>query len=428
VDVCAARRKTRGAQLTRREFLTTSAAVLAVARDGVAREHVSREIFLRSPGKGTAVSACAYYTQCSGGAMVSVEGRSSRSDTTDAVYCRKSADYGHTWSEPTERKIREKRPEGTWRLAPRAGYVDPHTGRYLEFWNEAVLPTDNPLEGLRQWNVFYSVEGVAHQVIHEGPEFDPRHPLPGVFTGKNCVMLGDVPCLPITLKDGSILLPVQITPLDASGKLYNPGGGYTYTDVAILHAHWKGNSLQWQMAELIKGDPARSTRGMDEGTLGALADGRLIVVMRGSNHRKPQLPGYRWISYSHDGGWHWTAPAPWTYSSGEPFYSPSSCSQLLRHSNGRLYWLGNICRENPNNDLPRRPFYVGEVDQHTGLLIRKSLIVVDDVEPGDDPILMLSNFYAREDRETRQIALHMTRMFALKDGWVGDAYLYRVDV
>jgi hypothetical protein len=154
----------------------------------------------------------------------------------------------------------------------------------------------------------------------------------------------------------------------------------------------------------------------------------LIVVMRGSNHRKPQLPGYRWISYSHDCGWHWTPPIPWTYTSGESFYSPSSCSQLLRHSNGKLYWLGNICRENPNNDLPRRPFYVGEVDQNTGLLNRDSLIVVDDREPGDDEILMLSNFYAREDRETHHIALHMTRMFAFKDGWVGDAYLYRIDV
>jgi hypothetical protein len=408
--------------MTRRDFLATAVVCL------VPRERVSREIFLRSPGKGTAVHACAFYTQASGGAMVSMEGRSSRSDTVDVVYSRHSADYGHTWSQPTERKIREKRPEGTWRLAPRAGYVDPKTGRYIEFWNEAVLPTDDPREGMRQWKIFCSVEGVARQVIQEGKDFDARHPLPGVYTGKNCVMLGDVPSLPITLKDGSILLPVQIAPLDAHGELYNPAGGYTYTDVAVLHAQWKGKVLQWRMAELIKGDPARSTRGMIEGTLATLADGRLIVVMRGSNDRKQQLPGYRWISYSHDGGWHWTPPAPWTYSSGESFYSPSSCSQLLRHSNGKLYWLGNICRENPDNDLPRRPFYVGEVDQNTGLLIRDSLILVDDRQPGDDEILALSNFYAREDRETRQIALHMTRMFTFKDGWVGDAFLYRIEV
>jgi hypothetical protein len=387
--------------------------------------------------------------------MVSMEGRSSRYDTVDAVYLRHSTDNGRTWSELTERKIREKRPEGVWRLAPRAGYVDPMTGRYIEFWNEAVLPTDDPMEGMRQWTIHYSVEEPARpygggsggvvptyplptpyhpvakgpfQVVQQGKEFNARHPLPGVYTGKNCVMLGDVPSLPITLKDGSILLPVQIAPLGPDGKLYNPGGGYTYTDVAILHARWKGKHLVWRMAELIKGDPARTTRGMIEGTLATLADGRLIVVMRGSNDRKQSLPGYRWISYSHDGGWHWTAPAPWTYTSGESFYSPSSCSQLLRHSNGKLYWLGNISATNPRGNLPRRPFYVGEVDQDTGRLIRDSLILVDDRQPGDDEILLLSNFYAREDRETHQVALHMTRMFTFKDGWVGDAYLYRIEV
>lgn len=409
--------------MTRREFLATSMVLLVPPHP-----RVSREIFIHSPGKGTAVDACAFYTQATGGAMVSVEGRSSRSDTVDVVYLRHSTDYGHTWSQPTEKKIQEKRPEGTWRLAPRAGYVDPGTKRYLEFWNEGVLPTDDPREGLKQLNIYYSLDGVKHQVLQQGKEFGPRHPLPGVYTGKNCVMLGDVPSLPITLKDGSILLPAQITPLDAEGKLYNPGHGYTYTDVAILHGRWKGKQLQWRMAELIKGDPARSTRGMIEGTLATLPDGRLMVVMRGANDRKGELPGYRWISYSRDGGWHWTAPVPWTYTSGDSFYSPSSCSQLLRHSNGKLYWLGNISRTNPRVDLPRYPFYVGEVDQNTGLLIRDSLIVVDDREAGDAEILTLSNFYAREDRETHQIALHMTRMFTFKDGWVGDAYLYRIEV
>jgi hypothetical protein len=71
---------------------------------------------------------------------------------------------------------------------------------------------------------------------------------------------------------------------------------------------------------------------------------------------------------------------------------------------------------------------VGEVDQDSGLLIRDSLTQVDDRRPGDDEILMLYSIYAREDRQTRQIALHMTRLFAFKDGWVGDALLYRISV
>ena len=305
----------------------------------------------------------------------------------------------------------------------------PKLGGLFSFGMRGILPTDDPIEGMRQWNIYYSVDGKgSYQLIQHGREFSATHPLPGIYTGKNCVMLGDVPCLPMSRKDGTILLPVETTPLGPDGTLYNPTSGYTYTDVAVVHARWKGKHLEWQTADPIKGDPGRCTRGMDEATIETLADGRLILVMRGSNARKTTLPGYRWVSYSSDGGWHWTKPTPWTYTDGDPFYSPSSCSQLLRHSNGKLYWLGNISPTNPQGNRPRFPFFVGEVDQDSGLLIRASLIKVDDRQPRESELLALSSPYAREDRETKQIALHMTRMFAFPDGWRGDAFLYRIDV
>jgi hypothetical protein len=43
-------------------------------------------------------------------------------------------------------------------------------------------------------------------------------------------------------------------------------------------------------------------------------------------------------------------------------------------------------------------------------------------------VLSLSNFYAREDRRTHEIAVHMTRLFARPKSWAGDAYLYRITV
>ena len=71
--------------------------------------------------------------------------------------------------------MRETRPGGTLRRHPRGGFVDPVTGRYLEIWNEGVLPSDDPLEGMRQWNVYYTVSedggrthGGVRQVIHAG--------------------------------------------------------------------------------------------------------------------------------------------------------------------------------------------------------------------------------------------------------------------
>jgi hypothetical protein len=119
---------------------------------------------------------------------------------------------------------------------------------------------------------------------------------------------------------------------------------------------------------------------------------------------------------------------PWTYDDGSKFFSPSACSQLLRHPSGRLFWLGNITPENPRGNRPRYPLVMGEVDRVSGLLRRTSVRTIDTLQQGEDPVLSLSNFYARVDRRTHEIAIHMTRLFARPDEWSGDAYLYRVPV
>src|SRR5439155_20973747 len=172
-----------------RDLVSRRSLLVAVPGLSRAQERVRREVFLASPARGTAVMAEAYYTSARGGAMLSIEHRLSRSDTVDAAYYRTSRDHGRTWSAPVARTTGERRPGGMWRCHPRACYLDPATGRFLEFWVEGVLPTDDPLEGMRQWNICYKVDGGdAHQLIHEGAEFDATHPLPGVYTGRNCVM------------------------------------------------------------------------------------------------------------------------------------------------------------------------------------------------------------------------------------------------
>jgi hypothetical protein len=407
------------AHLSRRALLSAPAAF--------AEPMVRREVFLRSPTKGVAVMAYAFYTKPQGGDMLSIEQRWTRSDTIDIAYIRRSRDFGRTWTAPIEMRTGERRADGMLRRHPRCGFSDPHSGRYVEFWTEGVLPSDDPLEGLRNWNIYYRADfGPTRQVIHRGAEFDARHPLPGVWTGRNCVMLGDMTCIPVAAPDGRILLPVQITPLGQDGKLYNPGGGYTYTDAAVLGGRWRGDRLEWELSDLVKGDPARSTRGMVEPTIEFLQDGRLLMVLRGSNDKRPELPGYRWVSFSSDGH-RWSTPTPWTCDDGTSFFSPSSCSQLVRHSSGRLFWIGNITAENPRGNRPRYPMVIGEVDRRSGLLQRATVRIIDTLQPGEDPILSLSNFYAREDRRTRRLALHMTRLFAHPTGWAGDAYLYLID-
>lgn len=254
--------------LSRRAFLTVPALAQA------APPAIRREVFRASPREGVAVMAYAWYTSARGGSMTSIEQHWTRSDTIDVACIRRSRDHGATWTQPEEMRTGEHTAAGMLRRHPRAGFIDPPTGRYIEFWTEGVLPTDDPLEGMRRWNIFYRMGGVKQQIIHTGAEFNATHPLPGVFTGNNCVMLGDMPFVPLSMPNGRILVPIQMSPLGPDGKLYNPTGAYTYTEVAVLHGRWQDGKLQWEMSQPIKADPARATRGMDEPTVQILNDGR----------------------------------------------------------------------------------------------------------------------------------------------------------
>lgn len=421
-----------------RALVPAAAVALAAAGPAATPDSSRREVFLPSPKPGVAVLAATYATRPAGDDLISVHQLMSRSDTVDVAFLRHSADGGRTWSAATEIPTLEQRPGGKLRRALRGGVADPRTGRFVRFHIEGLLPTDDPLEGMRQWYVCYSVSSdggrtwpVNARVIQDGPEFSPDHPLPGVWIGKNCVMVGDLASVPVFLRDGTLLVPVIITPLGPDGTYHNPGGGYTYSDAAALRGRWREDgTLSWELSGLIKADPARSTRGMDEPTFAELSDGRILAVLRGSNHTKPTLPAHRWAAWSADGGRTWTPPEPWTYDDGTAFFSPSSCSQLVSHSSGRLFWIGNISPKNPDGNRPRFPLVIGEVDAQSGRLLRGTVRPIDDRGPGDGELLSLSNFSAREDRTTGEIVVNLSRLFQHsrpgETDWTSDAYLYRV--
>ena len=128
------------------------------------------------------------------------------------------------------------------------------------------------------------------------------------------------------------------------------------------------------------------------------------------------------------------SPAPWTDTDGEPFFSPSSCSQLIPYQDGRLFWMGNICPENPKGDNPRYPLVLCEIDRETGMVVKDSVAVIDDWRPGESPCLTLSNFYARENRAEGGLTLHMTRLYARdfrvggKVDFTADALVYAIGI
>lgn len=432
----------------RRSFLRAVATLAAVgalgARTRGAAEsklfRVRRELFLKSPRAGVTLLASSFYTRPRGGDLMSRHSYLTQSDTANHAFRRFSRDHGRTWSEPEEVMTAEQRPGGMFRRGSPAQLVDPITGTLIDFRIEGLFANDHPLARLRGWTIHtaFSDDGgrTWHgetPVVHAGAEFSAAHPLPGVWTGKNCAFIGDKTCVPIALADGTILMPIQIAPLGVDGKLHNPAGGYTYTHAAVLRGRWgAGKKLVWEMSAPIEADPALSTRGMIEPTIAPLADGRLIMVLRGSNDRKPALFGARWVSFSSDAGRTWTKPAHWTYADGTAFHSPSACSQLLTHSSGRLLWIGNISPQNPTGNGPRYPLVIGEVDRRSGALRSETIVAIDDRGPGDSEFLSLSNFQAREDRETREVVVHLARQGVNsvkgKHDFTADAFLYRITV
>jgi hypothetical protein len=394
----------------------------------------SRSVFYKTPGPGIWVTGTSFYTRAKGLEKMRKISTVTRSDAADTASKSYSVDNGRTWSETEAIDFITRDKNGVRRSYPLPGFIDPVRDRYLAMILEGTLPTDDPMEGMKNWYLKYSVSrdggrtsAVEEQVIQRG-DYTADHPCEGVWVGRNSMMIGDTTCRPIRTSRGDILVPVQVTPVGPDGEYHNPDGGYTYHDSAVLIGRWtSGDRISWDLSEYVSNDPALSTRGALEPTIAEMPNGRILMVMRGSNDSNPGLPGIKWFSTSEDGGRTWCKIEPWTYRGGTKFFSPSSCSQLLRHSNGSYYWLGNITPKNPAGNRPRYPLVIGEVDPESCLLVKESVMVIEDRERGQPIEMSLSNFMAHEDRENGDIILNMSPLFTREFlDWTGDAYLYRI--
>lgn len=417
---------------------------------------ISSDCFMRSPKPGALMQSNVFPTSLRKPSLINFFGYLLRSDTVHATSVRWSDDNGQSWS-PAAAWLPSQRladPDcSTVRRHYRNIYVCPQTHRTVLFYNEARLPRDQVANWYTHGTLRYAVSEdggrtfiLDEAVVDSRPTCGPGHPIPDVWTGKNSLMLGDHSCEALALDDGSLLLAPSITPMGEDGAYLNPYKALGFFEVRILRGTWINHArIRWDSISGVKGDPGQTTRGLDEATLGKLADGRLLMVMRGSNDRggkdttRWDWPGYRWHTISSDQGKTWSKASPWRYDDGTCFFSPASCSQLIAHPSGRLFWIGNIVTQNPWGNLPRSPIQIAEVDRSSGLLIKSSVTIIDERRPGECEAMMLSNFYARVDRETGDIVLHLTRAFSNRLpgyrfspydwgtlDYTSDAYQYRI--
>lgn len=419
---------------------------------------VSKEIFAKSPQPGAAAMGYSFYSRSKGVEMIRVLGSMTRADTMDTEIRSYSSDNGKTWSEPEIQEFIFETDAGVHRQYIRPGFVDPVNGWMLTMVVEGVLPNDDPMDGERNWYLRYRVSKdggrttIVDEVLVQKGDYTTEHPIEGVWVGKNGIMIGDVSARPIRTSGGKVLVPANITPIGPSGQYHNPGDGYSYYEALVLVGTWFDcGRMEWDVSEMVKNDPKQSTRGSIEPTLAEFPDGRILMVLRGCNakynaeddseyYAKDEngndLEGHEWFSVSKDGGYTWSKPAEWKYSNGQSFYAPGACSQLLSHSNGHIYWMGNITPENPLGGAPRYPFVIGRVDPKTLGLVKETVTILDDRDNDESEMLSLSNFFAEEDRETGEVMIYMPRLGEkrYKDtpvdeiDWTANVYLYRVEL
>ena len=379
---------------------------------------IRKDVWIESPGPGTAVfSGSITYLEKTGLRLGQCVRCQRASDRPEAVSLRISEDNGRTWGE--EQALTAARYSQDRVVRSHAGlWLDADVDRVLKMRTEATLLKDDVHSGLKHRRTFYAVSAdggrsfaPAEQLIEKGREFGPDHPLKGDYYGRNCVQF----LRPIKLSEREILIPAQLHPLDTDGQPYNPTGGFTYTHLIFLHGTWSDDltRIEWESVGPVTLDPEYSTRGLIEPTAAVLADGnRVVCLCRASNDRDHSIRCCKWKTVSTDRGYTWSKPEPLRYRDGGELLSPSSIHRLIRHSNGNLYWLANVCEANPKGNHPRFPLVIAEVDESGVSVIRDTLTVIDTKQPGESDALQLSNFGVYEDRRTHDLVVALPRLFA----------------
>ncbi|HZP81047.1 MAG TPA: sialidase family protein, partial [Chthonomonadaceae bacterium] len=159
-----------------------------------------------------------------------------------------SPDNGRTWiKQPANPDFDSKLPHG-YRREIFPLFVDPVNGKIIKVVPSLDTPGLDPTiveppVALEAYYLRYrvSVDGgktylFDEPIVQKGKT--PENPFEGVYRGKNGIFMGDVGSQLLRTRKGRILIPAQACKLGPDGKLWSPGGGFTYTDVIIIIGRW----------------------------------------------------------------------------------------------------------------------------------------------------------------------------------------------
>ncbi|MBO9606556.1 MAG: exo-alpha-sialidase [Paenibacillaceae bacterium] len=316
------------------------------------------------------------------------------SDRGVGVLCRISDDKGHTWRETGvfDRAYRFNAEPAEKLLKLQNGCIyDERSGAIIRFVTEYVWKegsAETILDSiLRKRRIYYCLSFDSGEtwtdacyIYQEGGGYDRDTMFPGVTFGQNMIM----PAMPIIVRGagmhkGDIAVGVQIQMVDEAGTLINPTI-MGFFKSACLFGNWNADEgrYMWTMsANCVEVSVGESTRGLYEPSLCECDDGRLIMLLRGSNTKaREHMPGTKWISVSDDQGVTWSKPFRLCYDDGSLMYSSSSLSCLVRDTAGTFYYVGIVNGDNPDGNLPRYPLCAARLHTDTLTIERASVTTI----------------------------------------------------
>ena len=277
----------------------------------------------------------------------------------------------------------------------------------------------------------------------EGVDFDPNNPRNVDHLTKNQGYINR----PIVLNNGDIMVVIgakvesgcRIAGLDVNKIFPSRPRMHRCAIMARGKYNTKKEEYEFTLSEPVILSDTQSSRGIDEPMIAELENGRIILVMRGSNvvsgdwntRINPYAPSFKWWSYSDDGGKTFTTPMPWHFDNREVVYSSATICELVRSiKNGKLYWIGNFTSPNIYGNGPRFPLHICEIDEETGVLKHDTLTVIDTRREGDSESVQLSNFHVLQDRETGNIEVSLFKVcqFDPKRPFYGEGWVYDIDL
>ena len=416
---------------------------------------VRKELYVPSPEPGVGTSVSTSYI---GTGLVREETRAlvRSSDWSDTVKRRRSEDNGRAWSD--WELVYEQAPEKDGYVQSGGpsqrgtGPLDPVSGMLVKPVFQRVVKGDPKVAMSQLWKSnrlfcdhgFYQLSaddgrswGPARQLNYEeGPDFDPENWGEETFFRSNEMYIGGAAVLSNGTVAISTTLPVEYRDKEDEkipSVFPNDYREGSVAGVMCFVGRWNpaGGDYDWQRSETMFLPRKKSTRGLVELDLSELANGNLLLLMRGSNVGLDPVacPARKWFSVSKDGGHTWSPVSDIRYDTGETLYSPASISHSFRSSKtGKLYWIGNITETPPNGNSPRYPLQIVEIDEETPSFRKDTLTVIDDRDPERDSVhVQASNFSVLEDRETGEVELYLVRLGERGSGvdtWSADAYKY----